>query len=346
MQTLGYSTADITALREAQVISQMPGTILAALLRRILILILSALTLSACALRAPAPAEDGLVLSMARGAQLQGMLVELSTRRTLSFAAFVKVVAQAQVVAVGEEHYHPDIQAFELRLLQALAHHRTQRVALAMEFLERDMQPAVDAYLSERSDAATLQAQIKATPAFIQYYFPYMQYAQQAGVPILAMNAPRSLARRVTQEGLQAVVESLPPPERAHLAATFAPIAPQYRAYFLKAVATAHPLPEAQLERFVEAAYLKDETMAESLAAFLERAADVTVLAIAGRFHFDYGLAIPALLRQRRVHVSIQRVTTMTVAADENIDLRELARETLADYVWFVRPYPETGAEN
>ena len=152
----------------------------------------------------------------------------------------------------------------------------------------------------------TLQAQIKATPAFIQYYFPCMQYAQQTGVPILAMNAPRSLARRVTKEGLHAVVESLPPPERAYLAATFLPITPQYRTYFLKAVATAHPLPEAQLERFVEAAHLKDETMAASLAAFLERAADVTVLAIAGRFHFDYGLAIPALLRQRRSHVSIQ----------------------------------------
>ena len=317
-----------------------------ALWRRLLVLILSTLTLSACALRAPSPPVDGLVLSTARGAQLQGTLVELSTQRTLSFAAFVKAVAQTQVVAVGEEHYHPDIQAFELRLLQALVHHRPQRLALAMEFLERDTQPAVDAYLSGRSDAATLHAQIKATPAFIQYYFPCMQYAQQAGVPILAMNAPRSLARRVTKEGLQAVVESLLLPERAHLATTFAPITPQYRTYFLKAVAAAHPLLEEQLERFVEAAHLKDETMAESLATFLERAADVTVLAIAGRFHFDYGLAIPALLGQRRAHVSIQRVTTMAVAADDSIDLRELARETLADYVWFVRPHPETRAEN
>ena len=81
-------------------------------------------------------------------------------------------MAQAQVVAVGEEHYHPDIQAFELRLLQALVQHRPQRIALAMEFLERDMQSAVDAYLSGNSDAVTLQTQIKATPDFIQYLLP------------------------------------------------------------------------------------------------------------------------------------------------------------------------------
>jgi uncharacterized iron-regulated protein len=311
-----------------------------------LLLYMLMLILSACALRTASPPPDTVVVTTARGTQLQGTVVELATQSTLSFEAFVKAVAQAQVVAVGEEHYHPDIQAFELRLLQALVQHRPQRVALAMEFLERDMQSAVDAYLSGNSDAATLQTQIKATPAFIEYYFPLIQYARQAGVPLLALNVPRSLARRVTQEGLQPVAESLPPTARTYLAATFLPITPQYRTYFLQAVASAHPLSEEQRDRFVEAAHLKDDTMAESLAAFLERAADMTVLAIAGRFHFDYGLAIPALLQQRRPRVTMQRVTTITVAADDNIDLRDLAREALADYAWFALPRPETKAEN
>jgi uncharacterized iron-regulated protein len=311
-----------------------------------LLLYMLMLTLSACALHTASPPPDTVVVTTARGTQLQGTVVELATQRTLSFEAFVKAVAQAQVVAIGEEHYHPDIQAFELRLLQALVQHRPQRVALAMEFLERDMQSAVDAYLSGNSDAATLQTQIKATPAFIEYYFPLIQYARQAGVPLLALNVPRSLARRVTQEGLQTVAESLLPPERTYLAATFLPITPQYRTYFLQAVAAAHPLSEEQRDRFVEAAHLKDDTMAESLAALLERAADMTVLAIAGRFHFDYGLAIPALLQQRRPRVTMQRVTTITVAADDNIDLRDLAREALADYAWFALPRPETKAEN
>jgi uncharacterized iron-regulated protein len=84
--------------------------------------------------------------------------------------------------------------------------------------------------------------------------------------------------------------------------------------------------------------------MAESLATFLECAPDTTVLAIAGRFHFDYGLAIPALLRQRRPHVTVQRVTATAVAADEIIDLRDLAKDALADYVWFAPPRPETMA--
>ena len=316
----------------------MPGIMLAALWQRTLLLLLCMVTVSACALHTASPPADRAILSTVRGSQLQGTIVEISTQRTLSFEAFVQAIAQVQVVAVGEEHYHPDIQAFELRLLQALVQHRPHCVALAMEFLERDMQSAIDMYLSGHSDAATLQTQIKATPDFIQLYFPLVQYAQQASVPLLALNVPRSLARRVTKEGLQAVAESTPPPERTYLATTFLPITPQYRTYFLQAVAAAHPLSEEQRDRFVEAAHLKDDTMAESLAAFLERAADMTVLAIAGRFHFDYDLAIPALLRQRRPRVTMQRVTTMAVAADDSIDLRDLAREALADYVWFVPP--------
>ena len=131
----------------------LPCPMPAAPRRRALILLLSMLTFSACVLRTALPPSDTVVLSTARGAQLHGTLVELATQRTLAFEAFVKAVAQAQVVAVGEEHYHPGIQAFELRLLQALVQHRPQRVALAMEFLERDIQPAVDTILQQIQDA-------------------------------------------------------------------------------------------------------------------------------------------------------------------------------------------------
>src|SRR5262249_40174743 len=130
------------------------------------------------------------------------------------------------------------------------------------------------------------------------------------------------------------------------LPTAFSAITPQYRTYFLKAVATSHPLTEEQRERFVEAAHVKDDTMAESLVTFLEQAADVTVLAIAGRFHWDYGLAIPALLQQRRPHVTLQRITTMAVAAHEPVNLLELAREGWTDYVWFAPPHPESRAAN
>jgi uncharacterized iron-regulated protein len=78
--------------------------------------------------------------------------------------------------------------------------------------------------------------------------------------------------------------------------------------------------------------------MAEALAHFLEAHPGVTILALAGRFHFDYGKAIPALLQQRRQHTVMRRITAMTVANDSVIDLQHLARDTIADYLWFSPP--------
>jgi hypothetical protein len=37
----------------------------------------------------------------------------------------------------------------------------------------------------------------------------------------------------------------------------------------------------------------------------------------------------------------LRQVTAMAVAADSPIDLERLAREEIADYLWFVPPPPE-----
>ena len=156
-----------------------------------------ALLLSACGVRSlhpnvPLPATVG-------GAALQGMTIDLHTQRALDLDTLARAIAHAQVITLGEEHYHADIQAFELRLLRALAQQRPQHLALALEFLERDVQPAVDAYVAGRIDQATFHERIDASPAFQRHYSPLIQFARQARLPIIAMNIPRRIARQVAK---------------------------------------------------------------------------------------------------------------------------------------------------
>lgn len=80
--------------------------------------------------------------------------------------------------------------------------------------------------------------------------------------------------------------------------------------------------------------------MSTTLATFLDAHPQHTVLAIAGRFHIDYGIAIPALLRQRHPDLRMVRLTTMTVADDSTIDLDRLQADAIADYVYFFAPEP------
>jgi uncharacterized iron-regulated protein len=272
------------------------------------------------------------------GKHLQHTLVDVRAQRVIAFDTLADMVAEADVVAIGEEHHQPDIQAFALHLLEALAQRRPHHLALAMEFLERDQQAVVDDYLAGAIDRSALQGRLGASQAFMRDYFPLLHYARQQGLPVIAMNTPRRIARQVAREGLQKTLQQLSHSDRAYLPGVFSVITPLYRAYFLDAVAPHHPLQGAAAEYFVQASHLKDDTMAAALAHFLEVHSGVTILALAGRFHFDYGKAIPTLLQQRRQHTVMRRITAMTVANDSVIDLQQLARETIADYLWFSPP--------
>jgi uncharacterized iron-regulated protein len=296
------------------------------------------LVLAGCAVRPPTPATSGVLPPSVPGKHLQRTLVDVRAQRAIAFDTLVDMVAETDVVAIGEEHHQPDIQAFALRLLEALAQRRPDHLALAMEFLERDQQAIVDAYLTDAIDRPTLQSRLGVSQAFMRDYFPLLSYARRQGLPVIAMNTPRRIARQVARVGLQNTLQQLSRSEREYLPGVFSVIAPLYRTYFLEAVAPHHTLQGEAAEYFVQASHLKDDTMAEALAHFLDVHPGVTILALAGRFHFDYGKAIPALLQQRRQHTVMRRITAMTVANDGVIDLQQLARETIADYLWFSPP--------
>ena len=296
------------------------------------------LVLTGCTVRLPAPEVSGVLPSSMPGQHLQRTLLDVRAQRPIAFDTMVSMVAEADVVAIGEEHHQPNIQAFALRLLQALAQRRPHHLALAMEFLERDQQAIVDEYLTGAIDHSTLHNRLRVSAAFMRDYFPLLHYARLQGLPVIAMNAPRRIARQVAREGLQKTVQQLSRSDREHLPSAFSVIAPLYRTYFLAAVEPHHTLQGEQADYFVQASHLKDDTMADALAHFLEAHPGVTILALAGRFHFDYGKAIPALLQQRRQRIVMPRITAMTVAPDSVIDLQQFVRDTIADYVWFSPP--------
>ncbi len=272
--------------------------------------------------------------------QLQGRLVHLQSRNHIDFNQLLQALAKAQVIALGEEHYHPAIQAFELKLLKALPQQKSAHLALAMELLERDAQTAVDAYLAGEIDLDTFHTRIKASKAFERLYAPLVQHAQQVGIPIIAMNLPRRIARQVSKEGLEIALNNLSPTDRAYVPVPLPDIPERYRHFFLERVSAHHPVEGDAAERFTAASFIKDVTMSTALATFLDAHPQHTILAIAGRFHVDYGIAIPALLQQHHPDLRIVRLTTMTVADDSHVDLERLQSEAIADYVYFFAPGP------
>lgn len=215
-------------------------------------------------------------------------------------------LAQADVVFVGEQHDNASTHRFERQALQELHRRVGKRLILGMEMWERDVQPDLDAYLTSRTSEAAFLAKSRPWSNYQSDYRPLIEYAKANGIPVIASNVPQALASRVGREGLKAL-EDAPTGQAARL------VQAPHDAYWqrfqtvMQSMSGGHggtDMDTATIERFYQAQVLRDETMADSIAARLEASpADGSrplVLHINGDFHSDYGQGIPARLIWRR----------------------------------------------
>jgi uncharacterized iron-regulated protein len=234
----------------------------------------------------------------------------------------------ADTVFVGEIHDSAPGHRFELELLQALAQ-RGRPVVLALEMFERDVQPALDAYLSGETDEATMLRQARPWSNYAADYRPLVEFARARGWPVVASNAPRQIAAEVSRSGLAALA-SLPPGRRDWTARSVDCPAGRYRAKFFEELGQGEghggrALSDQRLRRLFESQCLKDETMAETVVARLSPGA--LVVHLNGAFHTDQRLGLAAAVVRRRPSA---RLMVISVKPQD-----EIAPPDLADFVVF-----------
>ena len=278
----------------------------------------AAALLAACAPASPsvtpAPAPAPLAVTDARAGA------------AVAPAAMHDAVARADVVFVGERHDDPIAHAAELQLLEQLAR-RGRPVVLALEMFERDVQPLLDAYVAGRATEAEQLAGARPWPNYAGDYRPLVELARARGWRVVASNAPRPLASLVSRGGLRAL-DTLAADRRAHVAADLRCPDDAYRAKFVALMGDmaghggAPGDGAAMAQRFYEAQCVKDETMAESVAAAL--APGTTVVHVNGSFHSDEGLGAVERLRRRRPDATVLVISVVPSGT---------APGTLGDYV-------------
>lgn len=267
-------------------------------------------------------------------------ITDTRTSKTLSQDAFLDRLAQADVVFVGEQHTDPATHALELTILQEMHRRAGKRLSLGMEMWERDVQPALDAYLHGQTDEATFLKTARPWSNYQTDYRPLVEYARANGITLFASNVPQPIASAVGKRGLAALVDA-PPGQSAALIQ-----APHDGAWLrfqtvMQSMGDAHggmAMDAATIGRFYEAQVVRDETMAESITQQLEAAPSRLVLHLNGQFHSDYGDGIPRRVVWRRPLTKIVIVSVVPVA-----DPRKASRpadRSLADYVVLVPAPP------
>ncbi len=287
-----------------------------------------------------------------------------STPLTISptpWQAMIADAATADVVVIGEQHGHPTGLPMMARLWADLipeAQRLGHTPALALEFIERDHQLALDDYLAGLIDEPTFRERTARTDAnYPAAHRDMVEAARAANLPVIAANAPRRYVRMARTEGFDHL-RAMTPAQRATFVIPDPMTTGPYRDRFFdlfrqmmaggpdssggasgKEAAADQAGPDesalnAQIEAFYRSQQVWDATMADAVARAV-RAGHRPVVLVIGQFHSDYtggtiDMIDRALQRERIVTISMVDADQPT---EDDIDR--------ADYLLMVGPRPE-----
>ncbi|HAJ63661.1 MAG TPA: hypothetical protein DCP31_34205 [Cyanobacteria bacterium UBA8543] len=255
-------------------------------------------------------------------------------QQQLSQKQILQELSKAKVVYLGETHDRQEDHKAQLEILQAL-HQQNPKIAIAMEMFQRPFQDVLDQYIAGKITEAQLveQSEYEKRWGFPwENYAPLLRFAKTNQLPVLALNTPAEVTRKVARSGL----ESLTAPERKYIP----PLSEirtdnaEYRQMMQKFYAQHHQAGHgnsSSFERFFTAQVLWDETMADAIAQFIKAKPDYQVVVLAGKGHIVYGYGIPSRVARRlNNHQLVQRSVLLGVPETEN----SKGKKAMADYFW------------
>lgn len=259
--------------------------------------------------------------------------IDTERNTEVSIEEMAEALEGYDVVFLGELHDNDVGHDLQLQLTRALGERRGS-IALSLEMFERDAQDQVDLYLEGVIDEERFLANSRPWPNYTEHYRPAVELARERGWSVIAANCYRPIASRVAREGLGSAAGN--PWAARRVDAGPGP----YRDLFEAAMGDHAQQMGSRMDRFFAAQCIKDDTMAESIARFIEHRGEAAPMVVHwnGRFHSDFGLGTVERLVSRQPELSMAVVTTITTD-DRSRSLTGIERQQ-ARFVWLV---PEQG---
>ncbi len=243
-------------------------------------------------------------------------------------------LAKADVVYLGETHDSAKDHQNQLKIIEEL-YRRNKNIAIALEMFQRPYQGVIDDYLAGKISEQQLLAKSEYERRWgfpWEYYAPIVRFAKAKKLPILALNTPTEVTRKVAKNGL----ESLSPEERKYIP-PFTEIRTdnaEYRQLLLN-IFQQHQANASgnspSFERFFLAQVLWDETMAEGIAKFLAKKPNYQVVVLVGQGHIVYNYGIPSRVARR---INNQQFNQSSVLLSSPQDEQTDINTPIADFIW------------
>jgi uncharacterized iron-regulated protein len=251
-------------------------------------------------------------------------------------------LAKAKVVYLGETHDAVADHQGQLQIIRVLfqqnKHQQDKPMAIALEMFQRPHQPLLDQYLAGKITESELQKRSEYDQRWgfpWEYYAPILRFAKAHQLPLIALNVPTEITRKVAKDGLESLTAAdrqwIPPESeiRTDNAA--------YRQMIQAIYEEIHQgrSVSSSFDRFFLAQVLWDETMAQVVTDFLQAQPNRQVIVLAGDGHLVYGYGIPSRVA-RRMDGIVQR--SVIVNPDEEMESEGVISsrnlQGITDYFW------------
>lgn len=234
-----------------------------------------------------------------------------SAGQEVSWTKIANTIENTPFVFFGELHDQKLAHQAQLDFLKILHQQYPDRITLAMEMFEADVQPIIDEYFSGQINQRSFETEARVWKNYKQDYKPLVEFAKENHIELLATNIPRRYANAVYHQGIDIL------PELSEYAKQFLPPLPlqidtTIRIY--REMANMVPSHEGSNMLYSQAA--KDATMAHFI--MQHKTSGNIILHLNGAYHSKNKQGIPSFLTE----VPLQQILTINTALEtDDLDL-------------------------
>jgi uncharacterized iron-regulated protein len=219
--------------------------------------------------------------------------LRVEDRTTIDVRTMIDEVSAVPVVFVGERHdtaLHHKLQLEVLKGLKA----KGKSLAIGMEMFEGSSQKALDAWSAGKvpthAFVKVYQSNWRNVPYWL--YEDIFDYARDNHIPIVALNAPREIVKKVSRQGLSSLTSDdrrmLPPGADAEVSDAYLD--------FIRSSYSAHVGNGDHFRHICEAQMLRNRVMASRIRDYHQLHPESVMMVIAGGGHAREKGGVPAEL--------------------------------------------------
>jgi uncharacterized iron-regulated protein len=254
--------------------------------------------------------------------------------------ATLQELARVRVVYLAETHDRPSDHQAQLEIIQAL-HVLHPKLVIGMEMFQRPYQSALNGYLAGQLTETELQQRSQYAKRWgysWEFYAPVLRFAKAQQLPVIALNVPTEVTRKVARTGLEGLTVAdrqwIPP----RSAIVLGPESYRQRMQAIYQEMHHGKGNSTGFERFFLAQVLWDETMAEQIVKTIRQSPDSLMVVLVGQGHVLYGEGIPQRVARRMNGVGVNRQRPLeqrSLLLNPSADIEVGSDGTITDYFWY-----------